>query len=77
LTLFLGEKDLLASNQVQTTVADFLPAARDARGQLALVTALQRLQARGAAVDENARATALAWLASDEARALGLGDLSL
>jgi hypothetical protein len=77
LTLFLGEKDLLAPPQVETTVADFLPAARDARGQLALVTAVQRLQARGATVDENARAAAQGWLASEEARALGLGGVSL
>jgi hypothetical protein len=77
LTLFLGEKDLLAPAQVQVTAEDFLPAAQDARGHLALVTALPRLKARGGALDEAAVASARAWLASEEARALGLGEISL
>jgi hypothetical protein len=72
LTLFLGEKGLLAPEQVLTTAADFLPAAKDARGQLTLLTALQRLKARGGGADEAALAGARAWLASEEARALGL-----
>lgn len=77
LTLFLGEKDLLAPAQVLTAAVDFLPAAKDARGHLALVTALQRLKARGAAVDEAALAQAQAWLASAEAQAIGLTGISL
>jgi hypothetical protein len=77
LTLFLGEKDLLAPAQVATSAADFLPAAQHPRGQLALVMALQRLRARGAAVDEAALAQTRAWLATDEARALGLAGVSL
>jgi hypothetical protein len=77
LTLFLGEKDLLAPEQVVVGAADFLPAAKDARGQLALVTAIQRLTARGAAVDEVALAQARAWLASEEARAIGVAGIAL
>jgi hypothetical protein len=77
LTLFLGEKDLLAPEQVQTTAANFLPTATDARGLLALVTALQRLKARGAPVDEVALARARDWLGSAEAQALGLAGISL
>ncbi len=77
LTLFLGEKNVLAPEHVVATAGDFLPAAKDARGQLALVTGLQRLQARGAAVDEAALAHARAWLATDEAKALGVAGINL
>lgn len=72
LTLFLGEKDLLEPAQVQVSAADFLPAANNVRGRLALITALQRLKARGAEIDPTALSAAQSWLASDEARALGL-----
>jgi len=72
LTLFLGEKGLLAPEQIQVGAADFLGAAQDARGRLALVTGLQRLKARGATLDEAAVAAAREWLASAEAQALGV-----
>jgi hypothetical protein len=77
LTLFLAEKGVLAPEFATATAPDFLPAAKDTRGQLALVTALQRLQARGAPVDEAALAHARAWLASDDAKAAGVAGISL
>lgn len=81
LTLFLGEKQMLAPEQVVAAVDLFLKAAQanpaDARAQLALVTALQRLQARGTTVDEAAFAHARAWLASDAAKTAGVSDIAL
>lgn len=81
LTLFLGEKQMLVPEQVVAATEIFLKAAQanpaDARAQLALVTALQRLQARGATADEAALAHARTWLASDAATAAGVGDLAL
>ena len=77
LTLFLGEKGVLAPEQINPVAADFLPAAQDLRGHLALITGLQRLQARGVAVDEAALAQARAWLASDEAKAAGVEGIAL
>lgn len=77
LTLFLGEKGVLAPEQINPVAADFLPAAQDLRGQLALITGLQRLQARGVAVDEAALAHARNWLMSDEAKAVGIDGISL
>lgn len=77
LTLFLGEKGVLAPEQMNPVAADFLPAAQDLRGHLTLITGLQRLQARGVAVDEAALAQARAWLASDEAKAAGVEGIAL
>lgn len=81
LTLFLGEKQMLAAEQVATPAALFLKAAQsnpdNVRAQLALVTALQRLQARGAAPDAAALAHARSWLASEAATAAGIGDIAL
>lgn len=81
LTLFLGEKQMLAAEQVVAPAALFLKAAQsnpgDARAQLALVTALQRLAARGATPDEAALAHARAWLASEAAAAAGVSNLAL
>jgi len=57
--------------------ADFLPAAQDVRGNLTLLTGLQRLQARGVEVDEAAVAHARAWLASEEAKAAGVEGFAL
>ena len=77
LTLFLGEKGVIASEHMNPVPADFLPAAQDVRGQLTLLTALQRLQARGVAVDEIALAHSRAWLASDEAKAAGIEGITI
>ena len=77
LTLFLGEKGVLAPEQMNPVAADFLPAAQDVGGNLTLLTALQRLQARGAAVDEAALAHAREWLASDAAKTAGVDGFAL
>jgi len=77
LTLFLGEKGVLIPDQINPVAADFLPAAQDVRGHLTLLTALQRLQATGAEVDEAALAHCRAWLASDEAKAAGLDGVAI
>lgn len=77
LTLFLGEKGVLAPEQMNPVAADFLPAAQDVCGQLTLLTGLQRLQARGVEVDEAALTHARVWLASDEAKAAGVEGISL
>ena len=77
LTLFLGEKGVLVPGQMNPVAADFLPAAQDVRGHLTLLTALQRLQARGVAVEEAALAHARTWLASEEAKAAGIEGISL
>ena len=81
LTLFLGSKALLPGAQVALGIAPFVQAAKgnpgDARAQLALVTALQRLKALGAPADEEATALAQAWLASEAAQALGLGGIEV
>lgn len=76
-TLFLGEKGVLAPEQMNPVAGDFLPAAQDLRGQLMLLTAIQRLQARGATVDEVVLAHVRAWLASDEAKAAGLDGMTI
>ena len=81
LSLFLGEKEVLDAAQVATEAAPFLAAARampdDIRAQLMLVTALQRLQARGAAVDPVALEHARAWLSSPAAAAAGVAGVEL
>jgi len=77
LTLFLGEKGVLAPAQMNPVATDFLPAAQDVSGHLTLLTALQRLQARSAAVDETALAHARAWLASDAAKTAGVDGFAL
>ena len=73
LTLFLGEKGVLAPEQVTAGTTALLSSARanpdDARAQLALVAALLRLKAQGAAADPAAHQHASAWLASPAAQA--------
>lgn len=73
LTLFLGEKGVLAPEQVPAGTEALLQSARanadDARAQLALVAALLRLKAQGVAPDPAARQHASAWLASPAAQA--------
>lgn len=81
LTLFLGEKQMLSPEQIVAPAELFLQAAQanpaDTRAQLALVTALQRLQARGTVADEAALAHARTWLASGTAKTAGVSDLRL
>ncbi|HEY0865425.1 MAG TPA: hypothetical protein VGD97_15065 [Lacunisphaera sp.] len=73
LTLFLGEKGVLAPEQVPAGPEVLLQSARanpdDARAQLALVAALLRLKAQGVAPDPAAQQHAGAWLASPAAQA--------
>lgn len=73
LTLFLGEKGVLAPDQVPAGTDVLLQSARanadDARAQLALVAALLRLKAQGVAPDPAAQQHASAWLASPAAQA--------
>jgi len=73
LTLFLGDKGVLAPEQVPAGTEALLQSARanpdDARAQLALVAALLRLKAQGVAPDPAAQQHAGAWLASPAAQA--------
>ena len=73
LSLFLGEKQLLSTEQSAADLGLFLANARanpaDARAQLSLVTALQRLRARGVHPEDEAMAQARDWLAGPEAQA--------
>lgn len=73
LTLFLGEKGVLAPEQVPADTEVLLQSARanadDARAQLALVAALLRLKVQGVEPDPVARQHASAWLASPAAQA--------
>jgi hypothetical protein len=73
LTLFLGEKGVLAPEQAAPDTGVLLESARanpdDARAQLALVAALLRLKAQGIAPDPTAYQHASAWLASPAAQA--------
>ncbi len=73
LTQFLGEKGLLAPEQVTQDPAALLRDAQanpdDPRAQLALVAALLRLKAQGAPPDPAAFQQASTWLASDRAQA--------
>lgn len=81
LGLFLAEKQVIPADHAVNSAEVFLQAAQanaaDARAQLALVTAIQRLQARGVAVEEPALAHARAWLASDAARIAGVSDVTV
>lgn len=81
LGLFLAEKGVISAAQAPQDAGLFLANAQanpaDARAQLLLVTALQRLQARGAAADLAALAHARAWLASDAAKAAGATGIAL
>jgi len=76
LTLFLGEKKLLAPEQVPTSAGVILDAAKanpdDVRSQLMVVSALARLRAIGAPVDEEAKAHAFTWHAGDLGKAAGV-----
>ena len=80
-SLFLGEKGLLPAAHVPMDAAPFVRAAQanpdDPRSQLALVSALGRLKAMGAAPDATAQALARAWLASSSAQAAGITGLEL
>ncbi len=76
LGLFLSEKGIIAPDHANAGPDLFLRAAQtnpdDVRAQLTLVTALQRLQARGAAIDGASLDHARAWLASPAAAAAGV-----
>lgn len=81
LGLFLSEKDVIPAEHAPQGAELFLVAAQanpaDVRAQLMLVTALQRLQARGAAVDPAALDHARAWLASEAAATVGVSAVTL
>ena len=81
LGLFLAEKNLIASDHANAGPDLFLRAAQtnpdDVRAQLLLVTALQRLQARGAAIDAASLEHARTWLASPAAAAAGVADVKV
>lgn len=79
LTLFLGEKGILAPAQVPVGLDALLLAARanpdDARAQLVLVSALLRLKAQGTPPPLAAQQHASAWLASPGAQAADVAAL--
>jgi len=79
LTLFLGEKGILAPAQVPAGLDALLLAARanpdDVRAQLALVSALLRLKAQGTPPPPAAQQHASAWLASPGAQAADVAAL--
>lgn len=81
LTLFLGEKGVLAPPQVTADAKPFLAAAQanpeDLRSQLMLVTALLRLKARGVTLDEAAVEHARGWLGSEAARTADVAGIPL
>ena len=81
LGLFLHGKGMLPTAHVPTSADLFLENARahpqDARAQLLLVTALQRLQVAGQTPSAEAMAHAKSWLATDAARAIGLAPESV
>lgn len=76
LTLFLAEKNVIRPEQSVVDAAPFVAAAQanpdDPRAQLALVSALLRLQTAGRTADPAAIAQAKAWLASPAAEAAGV-----
>lgn len=79
LTLFLGEKGVLAPEQVPGNLDALLGAAQansdDARAQLALVSALLRFKAQGTPPPPAAQQHASAWLASPGAQAADVAAL--
>jgi hypothetical protein len=79
LTHFLGEKGVLALEQVAPGAETLLQAARanpdDPRAQLALVAALLRFKAQGRPADPAAYQHASAWLASPGAQAADVAAL--
>ena len=79
LTLFLGEKGVLAPEQVSADTDALLAAAQanpdDARAQLALIAALLRLKAQGSPPPPVAQQHASAWLASPGAQAADVAAL--
>lgn len=81
LSLFLAEKDVLASGQVPAGPELLLVAARanpdDARAQLALVAALLRLKTAGVTPDPGALRHGQEWLASPGAQAADASALAL
>lgn len=78
-TMFLGEKGILAPEQVVGCTDVLLAAARanpdDARAQLALVAAILRLKAQGISPDSAAFQHANAWLTSPGAQAADVAAL--
>lgn len=81
LGLFLGEKDVLAPEHVPAGTAALLRAAQanpaDARAQLALISTLLRLKARGAAVEPESLKHACDWLATPAAQAADVSALAV
>jgi hypothetical protein len=76
---FLAEKEVIAPDHGPADTAVFLQAAQanpaDARAQLALVSALLRMRARGVAPDDTSLRHVRAWLASDAAQAADVSAL--
>lgn len=81
LTFFLGDKGLLAPEQLPRDLTPLLQAAQanpeDVRAQLALVAALLRQKARGQEADAAAYRYAGAWLASPAAQAADVSALAV
>ncbi|MBI2518028.1 MAG: hypothetical protein HYV95_14080 [Opitutae bacterium] len=81
LGLFLGEKDVLATEHVPAGTAALLRAAQmnpaDARAQLALISALLRLKARGVAIEPESMKHACDWLATPAAQAADVSALAI
>jgi hypothetical protein len=81
LTEFLGEKDVLAADQVPLGVGFQLQSAQanpdDVRAQANLVSALLRAKRMGLPDESAALTHAKAWLASDAAKAAGLAGVTL
>jgi hypothetical protein len=79
LTMFLGEKGILAPEQVVAPMETLLAAARanpdDARAQLAVVAAVLRLKAQGTPADPAAFQHVNAWLTSPGAQAADVAAL--
>lgn len=79
LTLFLGEKGVLAPEQVPAGLEQLLQSARanpdDVRAQLTLVAAILRLKAQGRTPEPAVQQHASAWLASPGAQAADVAAL--
>jgi hypothetical protein len=81
LSFFLGEKGVLAPDQLPPDLSALLHSARANPGmpaaQLALVAALLRLKAQGAPLEPGAFQHACGWLASDGAQAADVSALAV
>jgi len=81
LTQFLGEKGVLAPEQVAPGVVPQFTAARanpdDARAQIGVVTTLLRQKTQGVPLDPEAQRHATAWLATPAAQAADVSALAL